>query len=312
MEEGQHIQIIAHNNLKERFRRYIRLRRSLAKYMSQPLSELPSDSSDFVWPTKTFEDELSISIGGVELILKHFEGETDDQLLVWLPQEEILFSADYYQGFMPNAGNGKRVQRNVFEWANALEYMASLKPSILIPSHGDPIIEGEEARNALTVHAELLHYIHDYTVESLNQGLRKDQIIHSFELNPVYANHPLLEEKYVAAADICKMVIKQYTGWWNDLPSSWRPASLETQAHSMVELAGGIEQLIDHIEVLKEDDLRLAAHFADWAFFAHPNHPNVLEISMEIYRNRILDPKAVTQEMLVYLDHMALLRSKLN
>jgi len=66
MEAGETPQIIAHDRLNDRFTRYIRLRGSLAKYMSQPLEQLPAAKDDLVWPTRTFSDRL----------------ETDDQLYV--------------------------------------------------------------------------------------------------------------------------------------------------------------------------------------------------------------------------------------
>ena len=52
MEAGETPQIIAHEALKGRFERYIRLRGSLARYMSQPVDQLPASDADLVWPTR--------------------------------------------------------------------------------------------------------------------------------------------------------------------------------------------------------------------------------------------------------------------
>lgn len=310
MEDGTSPQVIAHENLPARFKRYIALRGSLAKYMSQPLVQMPEDSSDFIWPTRTFKEDIELNIGGTNLMLRHFEGETDDQLLVWIPEQVIVFCADYYQGFLPNAGNGKRIQRNIGEWINALNYMSGLQAKILIPSHGD-VIYGNKATDALTIHAEALKYIYDYAINSLNQGLRKDQIVDQFHFPDRFSNHPLLKEQYVTAKDICKMVIMQYTGWWDDIPSHWSPAPIDNQAASIVQLAGGIDNLIQHIHRLIPNDLSLASHFVDWAYYALPNDPRVHDLIMEIYKKRILDERSMTQEMLVYLDHMAEVRAKM-
>ena len=38
-----------------------------------------------------------------------------------------------------------------------------------------------------------------------------------------------------SAQDISKMVIRKYTGWWDDLPSEWSPATREGQAATIVE-----------------------------------------------------------------------------
>jgi glyoxylase-like metal-dependent hydrolase (beta-lactamase superfamily II) len=137
MEAGETPQIIGHELLEERFNRYIRLRGSLAKYMSQPEEQLPASESDLVWPTRYFSDRLELEIGGETFVLQHHKGETDDQLYVWVPGRGALASADYYQGFLPNAGNGKRYQRHVEEWVVALREMAALEPTILLPAHGE-------------------------------------------------------------------------------------------------------------------------------------------------------------------------------
>ena len=151
VEEGNNPQIVAHENLPVRFNRYLKLRGSLAKYMSQPLEQLPKDSTDLIWPTKTFQDNLELIIGGVAFQLKHFEGETDDQLFVWMPKQKIIFAADYYLGFLPNAGNGKRIQRNIEQWIKALRSMLDLHPKVMVPSHGNVIFEEQAVNDALIV-----------------------------------------------------------------------------------------------------------------------------------------------------------------
>ena len=96
MEAGETPQIIGHELLEERFNRYIRLRGSLAKYMSQPEEQLPASESDLVWPTRYISDRLELEIGGETFILQHHKGETDDQLYVWVPGRGALASADYH------------------------------------------------------------------------------------------------------------------------------------------------------------------------------------------------------------------------
>ena len=311
LENGNNPEIIAHENLPDRFNRYVKLRGSLAKYMSQPREQLPRDSSDFIWPTKTFEDVLELNIGGVVFELTHFEGETDDQLFVWLPAQKIIFAADYYKGFLPNAGNGKRVQRNIGSWIEALRFMVTLEPAIMVPSHGEIVYGKQEISDALSIHADALAYIHDYTVSALNKGLRKDLIVNQFIMPDTFANHPLLKEQYVSAKDISKMVIAQYTGWWDGIPSHWSPATIEAQAKSIVEISGGMDKLINHIKNLIPYDLALASHFVDWAYYAEPDNKEVQELVLEVYKNRILDENSMTQEMLVYLDQMTEIRAKM-
>ena len=109
-------------------------------------------------------------------------------------------------------------------------------------------------------------------------SLRKDQVFLSLQLPEHLAKHPSLEVQYVSPQDISKMVIREYTGWWNDLPSEWSPAAREAQAELIVELAGGIDA--------------------------------VQQLVLDAFKARILDPESNTQEMLAYLDRMTEARQR--
>jgi len=305
VESGATPEIIAHRRLPERFERYIRLRGSIAGYMSQPPEQLPASRDDLVWPTRTFDDRLELEIGGEKFVLVHHPAETDDQLYVWAPGRGVLASADYYQGFLPNAGNGKRAQRFVEEWAVALREMADLKPRILLPAHGEAIDDPALIRENLLVLAESLEYIVDHTIAGLNRGLRQDQVFQSLELPARLASHPTLREQYVSARDVSKMVIRRYTGWWDDLPSHWSPAPLEEQAAAIASLAGGVDALVAATRAALAEDVRLACHLADWAWLAAPEDPVVQQLILDVYLARIVDPRSNTQEILAYIDAMA-------
>ncbi len=236
---------------------------------------------------------------------------TDDQFFVWLPDRKTILTADYYQGFLPNAGNGKRGQRYVSDWIRAFRKMVSLQPQLMLPSHGVAVDDPQLIQKDLTVTADALEYIYNETVEGLNAGLRRDQIFQSIELPERFKKEPVLQPKYVSAKDISKMIIKQYEGWWNDIPSDWSPAPLEKQAEELVKLSGGIDKLVEHTRKLTDENLALAASFADWAFLSDPDSPEVQQLVMDIYRRRILSPDTYTQEKLVYLDHMADVRARM-
>ncbi|MEE3330558.1 MAG: alkyl sulfatase dimerization domain-containing protein [Myxococcota bacterium] len=298
------IEVIAQDKLPTRFDRYIRMRGSLANYMSQKLDSLPDSRDDLVYPTRTFSDRLELEIGGETFVLQHREGETDDQLFVWVPSRKALASADYYQGFLPNAGNGKRMQRNIEEWAFALREMANLGAEVLLPAHGAEITDPALISENLNVLAEALEFILNHTISGLNAGLRKDQIADSVELPEHLANHPTLRIQYVTPADISKMVMKRYTGWWDDVPSNWTPAPREAQGEQIARLAGGIDMLVAEARGLIETDVVMACHLTDWAFLAAPENPDVQQLVIDVYRARVLDPRSNTMEMLNYVKVM--------
>ena len=125
------------------------------------------------------------------------------------------------------------------------------------------------------------------------------------------ANHPSLNVQYVTANDISKMLIKQYTGWWDDIPSNWTPASMEDQGNMIIELAGGnVTAITDYARNLITEDIQLASHLTDWLFYARPNNAEVQQLVFDVYKSRILDPDTNTMEMLTYLDQMTAARER--
>ena len=52
----------------------------------------------FLPPTLTFEDQLDITLAGLRFEFRHAPSETDDELVVWLPDEQTLLSAEVIQG----------------------------------------------------------------------------------------------------------------------------------------------------------------------------------------------------------------------
>lgn len=309
LEAGETPQIVAQEAIMPRFERYIELRGSLAKYMSQKEEQFPHSMADLVLPDTLFEDRLELEIGGETFVLQHHKGETDDQLYVWVPGRQILATADYYQGFMPNAGNGKRVQRYVKEWIVALREMAALNAQIILPAHGEAITDPVTVKKELNMLADAFESIREQTIAGLNQGLRKDQIAESIRLPEELAAEHSLREQYVSYKDVSKMILKRYTGWWDDLPSQWTPAPVEAQYAMIAELAGGVDALVRKAREVLPQDVQMASHITDWAWLLDPENPAVQQLVIDVYTDRILDPASNTQEILAYLDVMAAART---
>ncbi|MFM1745518.1 MAG: hypothetical protein RLZZ630_1455 [Bacteroidota bacterium] len=77
----------------------------------------------------------SICIEGSErriVLLSKGPGHTADDLVMWLPKEKILFTADLvFIGIHPWLGDG-----SVPNWINYLKSLHDLKPAVVVPGHG--------------------------------------------------------------------------------------------------------------------------------------------------------------------------------
>ncbi len=297
-------EIVAQADLPKRFDRYIELRGNLAKYMGQPVSSLPTSRDDLIYPTKTFSGDMILTVAGEDFVLRARPGETDDQLYVWVPGRRILATADYYQGFLPNTGNGKRVQRYPEEWAAALREMAAEKATVLLPAHGQAITDPLLIEENLTVLAEALEWVIAQTKAELNKGTRQDLVYRTLEVPEHLLTHPTLNQQYVSWEDIAKMVMRRYVGWWDDIPSHWSPASFDAQSAVITELAGGVAALDRRARALLETDIVMASHIADWAWFGQPDDPIAQRLLIDVYAHRIVKTESNTQEILAWLEAM--------
>lgn len=277
---------------------------------NQDPRDVPRSWDDATRPTRTFHGTLSIEVGGEEFVLHQARGETEDQLWVHVPERDTVVSADYHQPFLPNAGNGKRRQRYIAEWARALRDMAAVQPQLLLPMHGPAVTEPQQIQDDLLLVADALAAIESQVAAALNAGQRQHEVPEQVALPEELAGHEDLDEFYNRAEDVGKMVVKQYTGWWDNIPSHWTPASMTSRAQEIARLAGGIDNLVARTRALIEEDPALACHLADWAYFAAPDDAAVLRAGIEAYAARIHGGVPL-QEILVYLSHMTELQWRL-
>lgn len=312
LQASERPQIVATDGFLQEVGMDIRLANySNVRLNDQAPQDVPRSTADLAMPTRTISGDTTLTIGGEAFRLHPARGETADQLWVHVPGRGVVVSADYHQPFLPNAGNGKRRQRYLLEWAGALRAMVASNASRVLPLHG-PAIEGRAAiADKLGAVAAALESVDTQVVEGLNAGLPQHEIFARVALPPALAGRPDMVEYYNRVPDLARMVLREYSGWWDDIPSHWSPSPLAAQAREIVALAGGQARVLARIEALRESDAAMACHLADWAWYASPDDPAVLRAALSAYAARIR-PGVPAQEINVYLAHMSELKRRLD
>jgi glyoxylase-like metal-dependent hydrolase (beta-lactamase superfamily II) len=289
----------------------LRLGGSIGRYNNQPLALQPASKADVVVPDETFEGRKTFRIGGETFEVIHAPGETEDQIWLSIPGRKTIVTADYYQGFLPNAGNGKRMQRYIEEWTAAYREMAALKPEIMLPMHGAAIEGADKIVPTLTTYADAFDYITTQVVARLNAGERKDVIAASIDWPERFAKNPLLGAQYNRPADIARMIMKRWTGWWDDVPSHFAAMTFDAEAREVLRMAGGLDAVEKRAREVLPTNPMLAARLTDWAYFGAPDDPKALQLAIDVYLARIAEPDMPVQEGLIYLDMAAKARARL-
>lgn len=230
-------------------------------------------SGGFIAPNTTFADRLEITLGGEDFVLEHAPGETEDQLLVWMPERRILFPGDNLYRTFPNLYTIRGTSyRDPLKWAASLDRMRALKPAVIVPSHTRPIVGEEAARETLTAYRDAIVFVHDQTVRWMNAGLTPDEIVEKVKLPPHLRTHPFLLEHYGTVEWSVRSVFDGYMGWFGGDAAFLSFDPPQERARRIVELAGGSDAALERAKAAHaRGQHKWAAELATYVVRADPD-----------------------------------------
>ncbi|WP_419865297.1 alkyl sulfatase dimerization domain-containing protein [Candidatus Poriferisodalis sp.] len=292
--------VVGHDNVIPRFERYnatngynliinrrqfgASLRRRGVGITGDEPSFLPGDT---LWPTRTYSENDSLSVGGLDFELHHDKGETDDHTWAWVPSHRAICPGDLVVWVFPNAGNPQKVQRYPLEWARALRRMDALEPELLVPAHGPPVRGRERIATVLLTLAESLETLVSQTLDLMNEGASLDEILQSVSLPAEWLERPWMRPVYDEPEFVIRNIWRLYGGWWDLDPAYLKPSPKAELAGELVRLGGGAEAFAQRAQELVEaGDLKLACHLIELAVAADPGSASLHGVRAEIYEAR--------------------------
>ncbi len=234
----------------------------------------------FVFPTAVFEDALALTIGGKELVLFHAPGETDDQIMVWLPEEKVLICGDNYYAAFPNLYTIRGTPpRPIRSWISSLDLARDLRPEYLVPMHTGPVYGQERIYDLLTAYRDAIQYVHDAVIRGANRGKTPDELAAEIRLPPHLAAYPELRELYGEISLSVRAIYQGYLGWFDGNAATLHPLPPAARAQRIAALAGGAEALLAAAkQALEEGEHQWAAELADLLLALEPGSAEVLGI----------------------------------
>jgi glyoxylase-like metal-dependent hydrolase (beta-lactamase superfamily II) len=294
LEEGQHPQVVAHENVPKRFDRYLRTV-GLQEHINR--TQFGFDNmrwpTDYVYPDVTYRETLDLDVGGERFELRHGMGETDDATFVWAADRGVLCTGDFWISCVPNCGNPQKVQRYPEQWVVAFEEMIPLGAEVLLPGHGPAITGAKEVKTALSDAADYLRSIIEQTFAAMNEGLPHDEIVARVKAPEEFADRPYLQPVYDRPEFIVRNLIRLHWGWWDGYAANLMPASEREQAREIVRLAGGTDNLVARARELADQDIALACHLAEWAALAEPDNSDAQVCVRDLFKQRANDESSL-------------------
>jgi alkyl sulfatase BDS1-like metallo-beta-lactamase superfamily hydrolase len=241
----------------------------------------------FVRPNRTFSGEsMKLTAAGLELELIHAPGETDDQIVVWLPEKRILVAADNYYKSFPNLYTIRgQAYRDPVVWARSLEKMRALRAEIMIPCHTRPVFGADRVSETLADYRDAIQFVHDQTIRWINRGLLPEEIVEKVKLPAHLASKPYLREYYGTVAWSVKNIYNGYLGWFSGNATDLNPSPIRERAEAMARLAGGRKALLEQAEdALRKEDYQWVLMLADACLALEPGAQSAVKLKVEALR----------------------------
>jgi alkyl sulfatase BDS1-like metallo-beta-lactamase superfamily hydrolase len=238
-------------------------------------------------PTILFEDKYEFTLGGLKFEVFSTPGETYDHLTVWIPKYKAAFTGDNYYESFPNIYTLRGTQpRWALDYVNSLNKVLAMKPDIVLPSHGRPIVGSEEAAQRLTRSRNAIQYVHDEVVKGMNAGKDVYTLMKEIKL-PANLD---VGESYGKLIWSIRGIYEGYVGWFDLNPATMYELPAAAVYADVVKLAGGPEA-VARLAMERAEAGRAveALHLSDIALAADGGNRKALETrlrALETLRER--------------------------
>jgi alkyl sulfatase BDS1-like metallo-beta-lactamase superfamily hydrolase len=235
-------------------------------------------------PDLIIDRSYSFEQGGRRFELIHApEGETVDNLIVWLPEDKIAFTGNIVGPvwlsmpfFCTLRGDKPRLVWNTLQ---SLEKLKALNAEIIITGHGEPIRGAEQIRADIDKMIGAIRYVRDYTLDGMNAGKTVHELMRDVKL----PDNLKIGEFHGKAAWAVKTIWDEYSGWFHYEDGTTELYHVPRSAVNadLVELTGGAAVLARRAKVHVDAGRPLEAiHLLDIALGVEPAHSDALEVKM--------------------------------
>lgn len=238
-----------------------------------------------VKPDILVDRELMLEVGNRTFqLISAPEGETIDNIVVWMPKEKIVFTGNTFGPVwlsMPflNTLRGDK-PRLVKTYLKSLEKIRDLGAEIVVTGHGEPIVGKEKIREDLDrMHAAVSH-VRDYTLEGMKAGKSVHELMREF----AWPSNLQIGEFHGKASWAVKSIWREYSGWFHyeDGTTELYGVPRSSVDADLAELAGGADKLAERAKArLDAGEALEALHLVAIALGAEPANRPALTVKKD-------------------------------
>lgn len=211
--------------------------------------------------TRPVEHGEELTVAGIRMqFFTDFHCDSDDQLIVWLPEHRVVLNNFVWPtapNFAPLRGDQFRDPKS---WINALRLIRDLEPEYLVNTHGRPVSGIEECRRTLNSYGDAMQYFVDQTLRGINKGMTATELRQYVELPEQLTDDPRNSDTYGEMAFCPPQLYHHIFGWFDGLAENIHPPTPDLAAKRTVEGFGGRQSVIDAVSTaLQSGELSWAA-----------------------------------------------------
>jgi alkyl sulfatase BDS1-like metallo-beta-lactamase superfamily hydrolase len=236
----------------------------------------------FPEPSVTFDRQLEFQVGGRDFVLAWTPGgETTDALVVWLPDDRILFTGNLFGplfGHVPNLMTirGDRYRDPVL-YIEALNTVLSLAPQRIVTGHFDPIDGADRIAAEVTAMRDAMQSVHDQTVEGMVAGTDVYTLMRDVRIPP----HLDVGEGYGKTSWNVRAIWEMYAGWFYHRSTTELYHVPQTAISADLVDAAGADRLVDAAKArLDRDEPLEALHLTDIVLGVDRDNPGARAVAI--------------------------------
>ncbi|MCE7798078.1 MBL fold metallo-hydrolase [Sphingobium sufflavum] len=240
---------------------------------------ITGNASDLT-PTQEVSPDVLIGDDGYAFDLgeRRFEiiwtpgGETRSAVVLWLPRERIAIVGNLFGPLFGNHPNLNTMRgdkpRTALQFVDSVAKVRALNPELILTGHED-IRGAEHIQRELTKIIGSVQWVHDRTVEGMNEGKDLRSLMRDIRTPPELT----LTEEYGKVAWNVRAIWHEYTGWFDPARGTTElygvpPSSV---APALAELAGGAIPIAQRARAFVDEGRPLEAlHLLDIALASEP------------------------------------------
>lgn len=254
----------------------------------EALQNLDPAGIDFSFPepSATFDRRHEFTVGGRDFELAWTPGgETTDSLVVWLPQDRILFSGNLFGplfGHVPNLMTirGDRY-RDPLLYIESLNTVLAYGPRRLITGHFAPIEGADRIAEEVTAMRDAMQSVHDQTVEHMTAG----HDLYTAMRDVQVPGHLDVGEGYGKTAWNVRAIWELYAGWFQHRSTTELFGVPATSVAADIVDAAGTDALVSaaraHLAAGRPVE---ALHLTDVVLSAAPDDQSARDTAVSAHR----------------------------